>query len=176
MTPWIANGFWKLVLCEGGSTGEHWILLRKGHQCGALIFLWLFAKKKGFCCLCRLNASMWHDCKMKSVFSLNGADLNLQSNNLAWIQKEHAYTHSFITDINRYKLYHYIDVIMSSMASQFTCVSIVYLTVCSGADQRKQNQNSASLAFVLGIRRWLLNLLHKGPLTQKMFPFDDVIM
>ena len=133
-------------------------------------------EKKGFCCLCRLNASMWHDCKMKSVFSLNGADLNLQSNNLAWIQKQHAYTHSFITDINRYKLYHYIDVIMSSMASQFTCVSIVYLTVCSGADQRKQNQNSASLAFVLGIRRWLLNLLHKGPLTQKMFPFDDVIM
>ena len=36
---------------------------------------------------------------------------------------------------------------MSAMASQITGVSIVYSTVCSGADQRK-HQNSASLAFM----------------------------
>ena len=41
---------------------------------------------------------------------------------------------------------HYSDVIMSAMASQITCVSIIYLTVCSGADQRK-HQSSGSLAF-----------------------------
>ena len=27
-----------------------------------------------------------------------------------------------------------------------------------------------------GIHRWLVNSPHKGPVTQKMFPFDDVIV
>ena len=48
-------------------------------------------------------------------------------------------------------------------------------TVYSGADQRK-HQSSASLAFVRGIHRWPVNSPHEGPVTQKMFPFDDVIM
>ena len=56
---------------------------------------------------------------------------------------------------------------MSTIASQITSLTIVYSTVYSDADQRK-HQSSASLAFVLGI--------HRGPVTQKMFPFDDVIM
>ena len=43
------------------------------------------------------------------------------------------------------------------------------------ADQRK-HQSSASLAFVRGIHRWPMNSLHKGPVTRKMFPFDDVFM
>ena len=33
-----------------------------------------------------------------------------------------------------------------------------------------------SLAFVRGIHRWPVNSPHKGPVTRKMFPFDDVIM
>ena len=41
---------------------------------------------------------------------------------------------------------------MNAMASQLTGVSIVHLTVCSGADQRK-HQSSASPAFVRGIHR-----------------------
>ena len=72
-------------------------------------------------------------------------------------------------------MYHYNDVIMSAMASQITDVSIVYLTVCLGADQRK-HQSSASLVFVGGIHRSPVNSTHKGTVTQKMFPFDDVIM
>ena len=39
---------------------------------------------------------------------------------------------------------------MSAIASQITGVSIVYSTVCSGIDQRKHRQSSASLAFVRG--------------------------
>ena len=39
-------------------------------------------------------------------------------------------------------LYHYSDVIVSKMASQITGVSIVCLSVCSDADQRK-HQSSA---------------------------------
>ena len=68
----------------------------------------------------------------------------------------------------------YDDVIMSALASQITSRTIVYSTVYSGADQRK-HQSTASLAFVWGIQRWL-GTPHKGPATQKMFPFDDVIM
>ena len=56
-----------------------------------------------------------------------------------------------------------------------TSLTIVYSTVNSGADQRK-HQSSASLAFVRGIHRWPVNSPHKGPVTRKMFPFDDVIV
>ena len=49
---------------------------------------------------------------------------------------------------------------MHTMASQITGVSIVYSTVCSGADQRK-HQSFASLAFVRGIHRWPVNSSHK---------------
>ena len=63
---------------------------------------------------------------------------------------------------------------MGVMASQITSLTIVYLTVYSGADQRKR-QSSASLAFVWGIHRWPVNYPHKGPVTRKIFSFDDVI-
>ena len=64
---------------------------------------------------------------------------------------------------------------MSAIASKITSLTIVYSSVYSGADQRK-HQNSTSLAFVWGIHRWPMNSPHKGPVTRKMFPFDDVIM
>ena len=51
----------------------------------------------------------------------------------------------------------------------------VYASLYSGADQRK-HQSSASLAFVRGIRRWQVSSPHKGLVTRKMFPFDDIIM
>ena len=52
---------------------------------------------------------------------------------------------------------------------------IVYSTVYPGSDQRNY-QSSVSLAFVWGIHRWPVNSPHKGPVTRKTFPFDDVIM
>ena len=66
-------------------------------------------------------------------------------------------------------------VIMYAMATQATGVLIVYSTVCSGADQRK-HQSSASLAFAMGIHQWPMNSPHKGPVTRKILPFDDVDM
>ena len=76
--------------------------------------------------------------------------------------------------LNRYDI-HYNDVIMSVMVSQITSLMIVYSSIDWGADQRK-HQSSASLAFVRVIHRWSVNSPHKGPVTHKMFPFDDVIM
>ena len=59
---------------------------------------------------------------------------------------------------------------MGAMA-QITA-SIVYSTVCSGADQRR-HQSSASLAFVRGIHRWAATPPHKGPVTRKMLRFKS---
>ena len=64
---------------------------------------------------------------------------------------------------------------MSAMASQITSLTIIYSTVYSGTDQRN-DQSSASLAFVRRIPRWPVNSPHKAPVTRKMFPFDDVIL
>ena len=61
--------------------------------------------------------------------------------------------------------HHYSDVIMSMMVFQIIGVSIVYSTVCSGADQRK-HQSCVSLAFGRG----------SPPVMWKIFLFDDVIM
>ena len=64
---------------------------------------------------------------------------------------------------------------MGAMTSQITSLTIVSSTVYSGSDQRKQ-QSSTSVAFVRGIHRWPVNSPHKGPVTRKKVPFDDVIM
>ena len=61
------------------------------------------------------------------------------------------------------------------MASQITSLTIIYSSVYSGADQRK-HQSSESLACGEFIHRWPGNSPNKGPVTRKMFPFDDVIM
>ena len=45
----------------------------------------------------------------------------------------------------------------------------------SSTGQRK-HQSSASLAFLPGIHRWPVNSPHKGPVTRKLLPFDDVLM
>ena len=70
---------------------------------------------------------------------------------------------------------YYSDDIIGTMAPQIAGFSIVGSAVCSGAGERKY-QSSASLAFVRGIHRWPVNSSHKGPVTQKMCPFHDVIM
>ena len=55
---------------------------------------------------------------------------------------------------------------MCAVTSQISSLTIVYSTVYSDADQRK-HKKSVSLA---------LNSPHKWPVTQRMFPFDDVII
>ena len=64
---------------------------------------------------------------------------------------------------------------MGTMASEITSLTIVHSAVYSGTDLRK-HQSSVSLAFVRGIHWWPVNSPHKGPVTRKKFPFDDVFM
>ena len=40
----------------------------------------------------------------------------------------------------------------------------------------KKTSSSTPLAFVRGIHRWPVNSPNKGPVMQKMFPFDDIII
>ena len=82
---------------------------------------------------------------------------------------------SYMTDLTVLAQSHYGDVIMGAMAYQITSLTPVYSIVYSDADQRK-HKSSASLAFVWEIHRGPVNSPHKGPVTRKMFPFDDVIM
>ena len=70
---------------------------------------------------------------------------------------------------------HYNDVIMSALASQITSLTIVYSIIYSSRRSKKTSK-PASLAFMRGIYRWPVNSPHKGPVTRKMFPFDDVII
>ena len=64
---------------------------------------------------------------------------------------------------------------MGAMASQITSLTIVYSTVYSVEDQRK-HQSYPSLAFVRVIHWRLVNSPHIGPVTKKMFTFDNVSM
>ena len=64
------------------------------------------------------------------------------------------------------------DVIISTMASQITSLTIVYSTIYS----RCRSKKTPKLRVTGLCGRWPVNSPHKGPVTWKMFPFDDVIM
>ena len=87
----------------------------------------------------------------------------------------HSYSNSYSYISKPMLLYHYNDVIMSTMASQITSITTLYSIIYWSVHQRK-HQSSASLTFMRGIHRGPVNSPHKGPVTRKMFPFDEVIM
>ena len=66
-------------------------------------------------------------------------------------------------------LLHYSYARRSAVAGQITDVSIVYSNFCSGADQKKPSKQAPR-------HWWSVNSPHKGTVTRKMFPFDDVNM
>ena len=65
---------------------------------------------------------------------------------------------------------HYRDVKMSAMASQITSLTIVYVF------RRISKKTSKLRVTVLSLSLSPVNSPHKAPVTQKMFPYDDVIM
>ena len=64
---------------------------------------------------------------------------------------------------------------MITMASPITSLTIVYWTVYSGTDQRK-HQKLRVTGLCEGKSPVTREFQHKGPVTRKMFPFDDIIM
>ena len=70
---------------------------------------------------------------------------------------------------------HNIDLTIRGMGSKIAGISTVCAIVCSGTHHIK-HQSSASLTFVRGIHWWLVDSPHNGPVTLKMFRFDDAVM
>ena len=64
---------------------------------------------------------------------------------------------------------------MGTMAAQITRLTIVYSTVYSRRRPKKTSKLHVT-GLVREIHRWQVNSPHKGPVTRKMFPFDDVVM
>ena len=126
--------------------------LRKWSQ-NISILTWLNSK-----CACRGELNIFHHshawCLLTMYASLNEMFDCCNSNRST--QGQHIYVrekkNNALLSINWVWLRPLNDVIISEMASQITGVSIVYLTVSSGADRGK-HQSSTSLAFVLGIHR-----------------------
>ena len=68
---------------------------------------------------------------------------------------------------------------MGAMASEISSLTIVYSTFIQA--QVKENINAPRHwplcgEFTVTDHRWPVNSPHKGPVTRKRFPFDDVIM
>ena len=71
---------------------------------------------------------------------------------------------------------HYNDVIMNSLASQVTNPSIVFSTVYSRRRSKKISKLRVTGLYAENSPVSGEFPAHKGPVTRKMFPFDDVIM
>ena len=130
----------------GEFTGRRWIPHIKASDAELWCFLW-FAPKKG---LSKQSWGWWFETPSRPL----------------WRHSNEQCLRECLSNVT-----HCSDLIKSVIASQITGVSIVCTTVCSSADQTK-HQSSTSLAFVRGP----VNSRHKGPVTRKVFPFDDVVM
>ena len=67
---------------------------------------------------------------------------------------------------------HYIDVIMTTMASQITSPTVV----CLFRRWSKKKSKLRVTGLLRGSHRGQVNSPHKWPVTRKMFPSDDVIV
>ena len=116
---------------------------------------------------------IWHWLRRSTNFSGTlsaGSYIRFGSVLLRWVTHRLIYLLRICYD----ELY-YSDVIMGAMASQITSLTIVYSTVCSGADQRKTSKLRVT-GLCEGNSSVTGEFPHKGPVTRKMFSFDDVIM
>ena len=83
----------------------------------------------------------------------------------------HRWPHEFAASI----LLHYINVIMTTMASQITSLTGCLLNLLFGPRSKKTSKLRVT-GLCVGNSPGSVNSPHKGPVTRKMFPFDDVIM
>ena len=68
---------------------------------------------------------------------------------------------------------HWSDVTMSAMVSQITGIWTVCSVVCSLTLKSKKTSKLGVIGFVRGNHQWPVDFPHKGPITRKMFPFDE---
>ena len=165
MLEFRLNFLWSLFLRVQLTIFQHWFRY------------WLGAGQATSHYLNQLWSKYW---RIYASLSLNELKHGWVDPNTYKISRPHSSSHrasygvSFVNS-KIISIYHYSDIIMSAMSSQVTSLVIVYSSICSSTDKRK-HQSYASLTFVRGIHWWAVNSPHKGPVTRKMFIFDDVIM
>ena len=81
--------------------------------------------------------------------------------------------YGYPTRFKNKSFWHYSDDVI--MASQITSLTNVYSAVYSRRRAKKTSKLRVT-GLLRGIHRWPVNSAHKGPVTRKMFSFDDVIM
>ena len=131
------------------------------------MFVWYF---KVVC----IMITSWHGNILRFTRPLHGFDRSPEDSPLKMATEIPAHSEGCYVQ-NTFSPVHYSDAIMGAMASHTTGVSIIYSIIFSGVDQRKY-QTSASLAYVRETHWWPTEFPQKGLATQKMLPFDDVIM
>ena len=142
---------------------------------------------------CPIFLKLWCQIKQSGFYHIFLLTVSITADTSAYCKREHCFTiwfchHPFSQSLRSFHftkrltqasfwqvLHNYRDVIMSAMSSEITGVSIVYSTVCASTDQRK-HQSSLSLEFLRAIHRLPMDFPHIGPVTRKMFSFDDAIM
>ena len=70
--------------------------------------------------------------------------------------------------------YHYDDVTWTSWVSNHRSFHCLFNSLCGPTS--KKHQSPRYWPFVRGIHRWPVNSPHRGPVTHKKLPFDDVTM
>ena len=172
MTSSNANIFCVTGTLCGEFTGHRWIPITKASDAEFWCFLWFAPEQQK-----RLSkqsrrwgfetpsCSLW-----RHSFEIWAHNITLYCNLLYWCDENIHMCISILNGTMALQWRHNEHDCVSNHQSH-QCLLNRYL----GADQRK-HQSSASLAFVRGSHRRPVNSPHKGPVTRKMFPFDDVIM
>ena len=165
-------------LC-GEFTGDRWIPLTKGQWRGALIFALICVWIKGWINN-REAGDLRRHCSHYDVIVMWFEFRGLMS---LWLQlRIVAWRRAGDKPLNEQMLGKMLGTIWCHNAVQWRhnehdgfSNHQPHDCLLNHADQKK-HQNSVSLAFVRGIHRWPVNAPHRGPVTRKMVPFDDVIM
>ena len=149
-----ASGFFKSKAI-GPFARHHWNYL--GGPIDAMASSWTLTTRQ----ICVYNSGLWTKIPSITVHDVSIWSVCIKSILTLIIFMEYPYAFSMFSC-------HYIDVIMTTVASQITSLTIIYSTVQSDTDQKK-HQSSTSLAFVWGIHRdrWIPRT--KGQLRGKCF-------
>ena len=156
----------------------HMILTMKGNK--ILVFHEKSPSyKDGFILhICRISSSL----RLKLYLhcqAINTHDIDYSQYNGYWLPGEARSHDGLKSESSRSghqgQYHHHIDVIMTTMASQITSLTVVYSTVYFRRRSKKTSKPRVT-GLCAGNSPGPVNSPHKGTVTRKMFPFDDVIM
>ena len=100
------------------------------------------------------------------IYCISSLDAGLRGKTANVVYNDHLQYNNWVS--------HYSDIIVGTKRLK-SPASWLFTEPFIETQIKEKNQSYASLAFVRGMDRWPASSPHKWPVTQKMFPFDDVI-